>query len=219
MQDTRQHILEILKQTGQATVDDIVAELCKRRGEKITAVTVRHHLKHLQQDELISEPRLRHRSTPGRPQHVYALTAKAEAHFPNNFQRLATGLITQLQEQLPDETINVIFEGVADEMAAEAHVKGLDATQRIDRVVNYLNEHGYNASIEKVDDGYILHTRNCPYHQLAHTTDALCSMDIRLISSLLGVVPRLLSRVSEGDKSCAYMIPLHEETTPSEETD
>ena len=81
MQETRQHILEILREIGQATVDDVVRALCERRGE-ITAVTVRHHLTRLQEDGLITAPELRHRNTPGRPQHVYKLTEKAQQHFP-----------------------------------------------------------------------------------------------------------------------------------------
>ena len=95
MQETRQIILEILKDVGQATVDEIVTELKQRRGN-ITAVTVRHHLNHLQRERLISSPKLKHRTTPGRPQHVYELTDKAEGLFPNNYQRLAAGLIQQI---------------------------------------------------------------------------------------------------------------------------
>lgn len=206
MQETRQHILEILKDSGKATVDDIVNELRKRRGE-ITAVTVRHHLNHLQRENLITSPQLRHRSTPGRPQYIYALTDKAEDCFPQNYQRLAGGLLAQIQTHFPAENINVIMEGIADNMAAEAQVDDLPMEQRLDRVVDYLNDNGYNASWELHEDGYVLETRNCPYHHLSQTTDALCSMDMRLISSLLGVVPRLLSRVSKGDASCAYLVP------------
>lgn len=210
MQETRQYILEILKETGQATVDDIVNELRKRRG-KITAVTVRHHLNHLQRECLISTPQIKHRSTPGRPQHVYALTEKAEELFPNNYQRLASGLLEQIEEHLPPENVNVILEGVADGMAAQAHMPDLPLSKRLQQVVNYLNENGYNADWEETDQGYILHTRNCPYHHLVETTDLLCKMDMRLISKLLGVVPRQVSRISDGEPSCAYLIPRRSE--------
>lgn len=209
MQETRQHILEILKETGQATVDDIVNELRRRRGD-ITAVTVRHHLNYLQRENLITAPQLRHRSTPGRPQHVYSLTEKAEAYFPHNYQHLAAGLLQQIQLHLPNHSINVILEGVAESLAAEAKIGDLPMEKRLIQVVDYLNEHGYNAEWEVTEKGYILHTRNCPYHHMAQTTEALCNMDMRLVASLLGVVPRILSRVSAGEASCAYLIP----TTP-----
>ncbi len=206
MQETRQLILEILREQGQATVDDIVTALQKRRG-KITAVTVRHHLNHLQKQDLITAPQLLHRSTPGRPQHVYALTDKAHEHFPNNYKTLAETLLKQIQSQLPPEGVNVIMEGVADEMAGVVDVKDAPLEDRLKAAVEYLNEHGYNATYKPCDEGFVLETYNCPYHELAQSTESLCSMDMRLISSIVGVVPRIITRVAQGDTSCQYLIP------------
>jgi predicted ArsR family transcriptional regulator len=206
MQDTRRHILEILKDRGQATVDDIVTELRKRRGD-ITPVTVRHHLTRLQEDNLITTPELRHRSAPGRPQHVYTLTEQANECFPNNYQPLAAHLVAQISTLLPPKEVNVILEGVAVQMAVDAAVPEGSLSERLDFVVNYLNQHGYNAQWEAHPDGYILRTNNCPYHHISAVNHSLCEMDMRLMASLLGVIPRLMERISSGDKSCSYMIP------------
>jgi predicted ArsR family transcriptional regulator len=207
MQQTRRHILDILKERGEATVDDLVLELRKRRGDNITPVTVRHHLNELLKEQLVMTPQFRHRSAPGRPQHVYVLTNEAKAFFPNNYQTLAANLIAQVNENLPSRTINVIIEGVADGMAAQANIPEKPIAERLDAVVMYLNTHGYNASWEKHPDGFILRTLNCPYHHISQTTQLLCEMDMRMIASLLGVVPRLQSRMSDGDAMCAYLIP------------
>jgi predicted ArsR family transcriptional regulator len=206
MQDTRRHILDILKERGQSTVDDIVEELQKRRGN-ITAVTVRHHLTRLQEEQLITAPQLKHRSAPGRPQHVYMITDEAKEHFPNNYQPLVTRLLEQLGEHLPQNQVNVIFEGVADQMAAEACILEAPLQERLNQVVSYLNEHGYNAHWEKHLDGYVLRTINCPYHHISEKNQSLCEMDMRLIASLLGVVPRMMERIAIGNSSCAYLIP------------
>jgi predicted ArsR family transcriptional regulator len=206
MQDTRRHILDILKERGQSTVDDIVEELQQRRGN-ITAVTVRHHLTRLQQEQLITTPQLRHRSAPGRPQHVYMITEEAKNHFPNNYQPLATRLLEQISEHLPQNQVNVILEGVADQMATDAAILEAPLQERLNQVVSYLNEHGYNAHWEKHLDGYVLRTINCPYHHISEKNQSLCEMDMRLIASLLGVVPRLMERMATGDASCAYLIP------------
>ncbi|MBZ0289586.1 MAG: helix-turn-helix domain-containing protein [Anaerolineae bacterium] len=98
MQRTRRHILNILHERGEATVDEIVTELQNVRGKDITAVTVRHHLTKLQEDGLITSPQMRHRSTPGRPQHVYALTDRALGQFPSNYQRLAASLLQGMRQ-------------------------------------------------------------------------------------------------------------------------
>lgn len=205
MQETRKLILEILRARGQATVDDIVSDLQTRRGS-ITAVTVRHHLTRLQEDELITMPELRRRTTPGRPQYVYMLTEKAQEHFPNNYQRLATGLLAELQKQLPPAGVNVILEGVADQLAADLYIPDVTFDERMNLVVDYLSQQGYEAHWETSDQGYIIHTSNCPYHQIAGDNHVLCEMDMRLIATLLGAVPQRISHMVEGDENCSYLV-------------
>lgn len=205
MQATRQLILQILKERGEATVDEIVECLQPERGN-ITAVTVRHHLNRLQLDGLITFAKMRRRATPGRPQHLYTLTDQGETRLPNNFKRLAGGLLNQINQHLSDSYINVILEGITSEMADEAHIPQGDMQNRLNAVVTYLNQHGYDARWYSTQEGYILETCNCPYHDLSHDNQFLCQMDMRLISKMLGTVPRMTSRVSDGDETCAYFI-------------
>lgn len=210
MQETRQLILEILRERGEATVDEIVAELRNRRGA-ITPVTVRHHLTRLQEEKLLTPPQLRHRGAPGRPQHVYALADAAREYFPNNYQSLAIHLINQLSANLPPQQVNVVLEGVAQGLAADADIPDIPLPQRLDMVVEYLNRNGYQARWDKHPEGFLLETTNCPYHHISEATQSLCEMDMRLMSALLGVVPRLWSRMSQGGHSCAYLIPANVE--------
>ncbi len=206
MQETRQYILKILKERGQATVEEIVADLQQQRG-KITSVTVRHHLSILQEDNLITTPELQHRNTPGRPRHVYALTNKAFSYFPNNYQRLASSLLNQIQIRFPSEEVNVILEGVADSLASEACIPAGPMPNRLDATVDYLKQQGYNAHWESDTKGYTLHVKNCPYHGVAHRQETVCQMDARLITTLLGIVPRITDRISSGDSQCTFFIP------------
>lgn len=215
MQQTRQHILEILKEKEQATVDEIVRALADRIGE-ITAVTVRHHLEVLRGDGLVAAPEVRRRTTPGRPQHIYTLTETALEMFPNNYRGLAGELLQQLKSQLPSREVNVILEGVADQIASGVQIGPAPLDARLDQVVNYLSEQGYNAYWEKQDNGFVLHTHNCPYHQLANDHQELCEMDFRMIAGLLGgTVPRRLGRMTDGNPSCSYFIPA--QNIPSEQ--
>jgi predicted ArsR family transcriptional regulator len=207
MQDTRRHILEILKSSAEATVDEIVEGLRERRNDYITPVTVRHHLKILQDEGLIDSGKMRHRAAPGRPQHVYVLTERGVAYFPGNYQRLVETLLRQLECQLPADGVNVILEGVAANMAENAAIPQASIEERLKAVIEYLNRSGYEARFEPTENGYVLATHNCPYHHLARESESLCQMDMRLIANLLGVVPRLMSRISQGDDSCSYFIP------------
>ncbi len=216
MQQTRQHILEILKERGQATVEEIVTALSDRIGD-ITAVTVRHHLEILRGDGLVAAPEVRRRTTPGRPQHVYALTDRALDLFPNNYRNFADGLLLQLKHRLPSREVNVILEGVADQMVAEAQITDAPMPMRLNQVVEYLTAQGYSAYWEKGDHGYVLHTGNCPYHHLSSSHRELCDMDSRLITHLLGgIVPRQIAHMASGDENCAYLIPDNGRPTPDE---
>ncbi|MCE7948300.1 MAG: ArsR family transcriptional regulator [Chloroflexi bacterium CFX4] len=218
MQQTRQHILEILRERTEATVDELVNALHTRIQHNITAVTVRHHLDILRGEDLVTAPKVRRSGAPGRPQYVYALTDKAREQFPNNYHRLMQHLFQQLKARLDASQVNVILEGVADQMVAEANLpaaslNAIPMAVRLDHVVEYLNTHGYEASWETNSEGYILRTHNCPYHQLAGEHGELCGMDMRLISGLLGVVPRNMGRLAEDSESCAYLIPVPQPTT------
>lgn len=206
MQETRRSILKILHKRGEATVDDIVNDLEKIRGS-ITAVTVRHHLSKLEADGLVSHPQMKHRVSPGRPQHVFTLSPQGLSQFPNNYQSLSVNLLAQMTQELSGNTINVIFEGVADAMADAAYIPNGSMRRRLDTVVDYLNEHGYDASWDVTNSGYLLTTRNCPYHQVVDKTDHLCHMDIRLIAQMIGAVPRLRKNIAQGDPACEYFIP------------
>ncbi len=208
MQETRQHILDILREAGQSTVDTLVVELNARRGS-ITPVTVRHHLSRLQEEGYVCTLTSKNRVTPGRPQHIYTLTIQGEGIFPNNYKTLASELLKQLSTTFAKSQVNVILEGVADSMADGFVAPDGSLEERLDATVDYLNAHGYAAHWENTSEGIVLRTANCPYHAL-NVDKMLCSMDMRLIANMLGVVPRLLSQISQGADNCSYLIPKNE---------
>lgn len=211
IQETRQHILEILKGSGDATVDEIVDELHTRTEKRVTAATVRHHLDVLRMNGLVEAPAVRRRDTPGRPQYVYHLTEKALDLFPTNYAGLAHSLLNQLHQHLPSNQVNVIIEGAADQMAASAAIPDLPMPERLNYVVEFLNQQGYRAQWRAATDeglGWVLSTENCPFEKLSKDHDDVCYLDMRLMTNLLGgLVPRRLGTIAEGATSCDYFIP------------
>jgi DeoR family suf operon transcriptional repressor len=208
-QETRRHILDILKKHPEMTVDELVEVLHQSNEKKVTAATIRHHLDILQENGLVEAPQVRRRESPGRPQYVYRLTDKGLDFFPSNYAGLASSLLEQMRNHLPRPEINVILEGVADQMSAQAGIpKDLPIEERLDYVVGYLTAMGYEANWEAdiSGKGYILSTSNCPFEKVAQSHDDVCSIDMHLIANLLGVVPRRLGRIAEGNQSCNYFI-------------
>lgn len=203
MQKTRQKILEYLKQYGEATVDDLSQAL-----DDLTAVTVRHHLDVLRSQGMIASPEILHRSSPGRPRYVYTLTDKALALFPKNVNTFTSHMLSELKQSLNDDQVNVLFDGIALRMASELEPGKPEESfeSRLDRVVNHLTKHGYQAHWEHHPDGYVLHTSNCPYTGVVEDHGDLCTLDVRYISELLGTVPRRLSHMTQGDAACSYLV-------------
>ena len=207
-QKTRQAILDYLKERGPATVDELAQVL------KLNSVTVRHHLDILRGEELIADPVVRHRNKPGRPQYAYGLSEKASTRFPKNYCELAAKLLEEVKSSAPPGGVNVIFEGVANRLAASAPKCPSDvpAPERLDRAVAFLNDHGYVASWEASAGGYLLHTCNCPYEALAKQNPELCAMDLTLASNLLGGTVERVSRMLDGAASCSYRLAAEPET-------
>jgi len=201
-QKTRQAILDNLKEHGPATVDELVKVL------GLNSVTVRHHLDILRSEELIADPVVRHRNKPGRPQYVYGLSDKASTRFPKNYCELAAKLLEEVKASAAPGSVGVILDGVANRLAATAPKCAGDqpVTQRLDRAVTFLNDHGYVAGWDSSGGGYLLHTCNCPYEGLAKDNPELCNMYLTLTASLLGGTVERVSRVLDGASCCSYRL-------------
>jgi len=204
VQATRQRILEILRVTGPATVDDLSRQLA------LTPVTVRHHLDILRDGGLVQPCEVRRRATPGRPRHVYGLTEAAAAYFPNNYSGLVEAILDRIRSQFAPPWVNAFFEGIGQDVAATAPppAPGETLPEHLDRATIFLSEKGYMARWERCGEGYLLHTCNCPYREIAMGHSELCALDFRLVAELMRGVPvQRVCRLVEGASSCAYLIP------------
>lgn len=202
MQSTRQEILEILKEDGSATVEDLAKRL------ELTPMTIRHHLNVLQAQNLVATTTVRRSQKVGRPRLVYALTDAADELFPQSYGELARYLVTEIKETMgPDET-EAIFRRIADRMAEEgpSPQEGQPFEERLQVVTEYLEELGFLFRWEKMDEGYVLSNINCPYRQVMRDHPEICVMDTVLIRRLLGVEPQAMGRIQAGDPVCTCLV-------------
>lgn len=204
----RKRILEILKRRKQATVGELARQL------DMAPVSVRYHLDILQGDNLIEVGKVQREGSVGRPKQVYTLTEDADEYFPDNFAGLTSGLVRQMKSLLPSEQVQSAFCCLAREMAQEVIESSADESlsQRMARVVDFLNERGYFARWEEEPNGrtVLLHTSNCPYAGVAEHHRELCAMDLELVQNLTGrPCERLFSLAEEGN-ACTYRFPVGE---------
>jgi predicted ArsR family transcriptional regulator len=202
----RKHILEILKERDGATVAEL-AELLN-----MAPVSVRHHLDILQGDNLICVERLERKGSVGRPQQVYALTAVANEHFPDNFAALAAGLVRQLKQVLPPDQVDCAFRAMAHEFAAPLaeELVALPIEGRLERVTQFLNERGYLARWEQDEacpgGAFLLHKCNCPYAGVSGEHGELCVMDQALINELMGQPCQRIHSLADDGRCCTYRV-------------
>jgi len=214
----RKHILELLKERNGATVAELAESL------NMAPVSVRHHLDILQGDNLISVERLERKGNVGRPQQVYALTAVANEHFPDNFAALAAGLVRQLKRVLPPQEVEAAFKALAQDFAGKMQpaLDKLPSEERLDAVTRFLNDRGYLARWEADENGgdgsFLLHKCNCPYAGVSDEHNELCLMDQALINELMGESCQRTQSMAADARCCTYRVaapgslefPLHE---------
>jgi DeoR family suf operon transcriptional repressor len=202
MQTRRQEILTILKQEGEATVDELAGTL------DLTPVTVRHHLDILRADGLVEASAIRRRRGPGRPQYVYTLTPEASSHFPMDYDGLTNELLDEIKSTLGPETVRTLMDSIADRRLEQAPEldPSLTTEERVERLVEFMVERGHLASLEKNDGGWLLHASNCPYQNVATYHPELCSIDLFLVKQLSGLRVVCRQRIADGANSCIYEI-------------
>jgi len=198
--------LELLKERDGATVAELAESL------NMAPVSVRHHLDILQGDNLISVERLERKGNVGRPQQVYALTAVANEHFPDNFAALAAGLVRQLKRVLPPEEVEAAFKALAQDFAGKMQptLTELPVEQRLEKVTDFLNQRGYLARWE-VDESaaggsFLLHKCNCPYAGVSDEHNELCLMDQALINELMGESCERIQSMAADAHCCTYRV-------------
>ena len=210
MQVTREHILGILKEREQATVDELSQEL------DLTAVTVRHHLDILRGEGLVAAPIMHRRKSPGRPQYIYTLTQKASSFFPKRYDYLTSLILREMHSRLSPDEVNQMMKRIGEHIASQAVIPDEGNFEaRLAVTVEFLNKLGYMAHWEHHNDGdYLLHIANCPYEQVALQDHQVCTVDLTLLTRLLGVSPRRISWAAQGDHHCIYAVhPLGESST------
>ena len=202
MQSTRQEILEILKEERQATVEDLARRL------ELTPMTIRHHLNVLQAQNLVVASKVHRSKKVGRPRLVYTLTEAADDLFPQSYGQLARHLVSEVKETMGEEEAEAILRRVADRVAREAPppAEGEEFEQRLNVVIDFMQEQGFISRWEKAEDGYVITNINCPYRHVSQEHDQVCVMDTEILNKLLGVEPQRLSSMRTGDPACAFLL-------------
>lgn len=202
MQVTRQKIVELLREHGQSTVEELAGKV------GLTQMAVRHHLNVLQGENLVTTLTVRRRHRPGRPQQLYSLAEAADELFPEDYYHLIDYLLGEMKSSLGSVQLGELFRRIANRLAAESPPARPDQSpeERLDQVVQFLREKGFFARWETEGKRFAIQVFTCPYRQVAREHNEVCNLDIQLIGRMLNTEPVQASCMAKGDERCTYYI-------------
>lgn len=210
--DPRRQLLLLLKERGPLGAEEVAHAL------GITPSGARQQLAVLESSGLVTHRR--ESAGPGRPRHLFSLTAHGDRLFPRRHGELARELLGYLEEESPD-LLERIFARRARRRVEEARARlvGLDLEGRVGELAAILDEDGYLTRVESLEDGgFLLVEGNCAVLDVAQRYGNACSSEIEFLRQVLpDAEVQRVSHIVRGDRTCAYRIrPLpsrpHEET-------
>ena len=200
MKSTRERVLEALSVRPRSTI----VEVAQFVG--INAISVRHHLTHLQADGLVIAEDERH--GVGRPHLVYLLTENGMEHFPTGYIRLMDHLLNHLKQSLSQEKLNEFFKSMADKLAFEYKddLNGLDMEKKLELLTQVMAKEGFDIQWQRIGDQYEIREISCPFYQVGKQHPEVCLFDRSLIANILSIPVENIQTQRMSDTMCTFLI-------------
>ena len=136
------------------------------RALKLSAATVRYHLRVLVSDGRLEIAAVRGRDARGRPEKIYSLPRSA---LGNNLAALSDALLTESGSR-------VSMEALAERLAGETSSVHQPLAKRLNHTVEKLNQMNYHARWEAGPEGPRILLGHCPYALILEKHPELCRM-------------------------------------------
>jgi predicted ArsR family transcriptional regulator len=208
MEGTRTRIVELLRQRGKATVDDLTRVL------DLAPATIRRHLDVLQRDGQVGLES--ERRATGRPHYVFTLTQAGRSLSPGHYIGVGGRLIAELLALRPGDTRGKDGRGVAllafERMSAavlqacERRVTASKLPERLRQAVDALADGGLVVEAAARRGGYLLKVRDCPCRLADSTRQGACGQAESLLGRLLRT--RIRREPDEEGEVCAYFVEM-----------
>ncbi len=197
--DRKERILLYLKSRASATLGELAADLALSKQGTL------RHLEALIGHGLIARREARPGAGPGRPAHVYQLTAAAAQRFPQRHREL----VGELVDFLEDDQLERFFKARAARVEAgyASRLAGLDWNARVRELARLASEHGHMTEVvERTDGSLALRHCNCPIQDVAALTPHPCRHEKEMYGRLLDSDVIRSTWQGNGDSSCTYEI-------------
>ncbi len=191
MVTARQKVLSHLTKNRTASAREI------SRSLKMSAATVRHHLRVLTSDGRLEMSFVRGRDGRGRPEKVYSLPSAALGH---NLSALSDAILTEAGT-------SVRMDALAKHLAGGSNFADQPVARRLNLTVEKLNEMNYHPRWEAGPQGPRLILSHCPYAGIIEKHPELCRMDEHLLQELMGDPATQIFKIGkEGSSVCVFAL-------------
>ena len=198
-------ILQRLKIRGPQSVKILASHL------GITTMGVRQHLASLEQLELVRQTR-EARQNRGRPVHLWALTGKGHARFPDRHQALSIDFIEAIEESLGEAQLSGIINHCGNKQlqrySKPLQSAGDDLGARLRLLAELRSDDGFMAEIRLLPDGWLLIENHCPLHIAAKRCPEICDSELAMFRGLLEQYAEVerADHLLAGARRCAFKI-------------
>jgi predicted ArsR family transcriptional regulator len=191
MTTARQHVLTYFEKTRTASAREIA------RALKMSAATVRHHLRILTSDGRLELDSVRGRDGRGRPEKIYALPRKA---LGDNLSVLSDALLMEAGSGVSMETL-------ARRLAGGVNFADEPLAKRLNQTVEKFNQMNYHTHWEAGSEGPRILFGHCPYAAIIEKHPELCKMDASLLQQLMvQPVKQIFRAGKDGSTVCVFIV-------------
>ncbi|HTW98222.1 MAG TPA: ArsR family transcriptional regulator [Acidimicrobiales bacterium] len=200
MPEARRSVLVALKRAGAARAGDLAASL------GLTVPAVRQQLVRLVEDGLVDHDSAA--AGRGRPAHHYRLTEAGDALFPRRYGDLASELLDYLGGPASRQVEDLFEQRRRRRLAgARRRLAGQPLESQVAELARILDEDGYLADIEPMEDGWRIVEHNCAILSVARGYRAACTSELGFIREALpGARVERVSHQLDGAHVCAYEV-------------
>jgi predicted ArsR family transcriptional regulator len=191
----RPAILDLLKIHGPLNAPSLADLL------NVNHNAVRQQLAVLQREGLVATSIERRQL--GRPTHLFALTEKAEALFPQAYGHLALSMLRQLVKVDGRDKAVQLFAARTRELLRvyRKRLTGFTADRKIKELAKIRDEEGYMADCENL----ALIEHHCPIAAIAREFPEVCQHEKLLFERALGMKLTRSEHIATGGRNCTYI--------------
>ncbi len=191
MTTARQKVLTYFSKTRTASAREI------SRALKMSAATVRHHLRVLASDGRLEMASAQGRNEKGRPEKVYSLPRSA---LGDNLAALSDVLLAEAGS-------GARMEALAKRLVGESNFAGQPLVKRLNLTVDKLNQMNYHSRWEAGSEGPRIIFSHCPYASVIEKHPELCRMDETMLKEWMDQPVAQISKAGkDGSSVCVFAI-------------